>query len=169
MKKNNITLSELRNIIKEEIQSQLTKKNLVESVNKKSKKSILKEEAKIEFKQPLRVTTVETFRIENPNPNDKITVIDSQSTTAAMQVNFIYILETEAGTPAYNTFMNMRKTKPEFFFSTDTTSLIIPNHNTTLSKITPKIEPPLSYRLELVVTKPANLNIDLSNFKGQQS
>ena len=42
--KNKLTLSELRNVIKEEIQFQLTKKQLFENLDKKTLKRILKEE-----------------------------------------------------------------------------------------------------------------------------
>jgi hypothetical protein len=44
MKKKNVTLSELKNIIKEEIQFQLVKKQLVENVDSKTLRRILKEE-----------------------------------------------------------------------------------------------------------------------------
>jgi hypothetical protein len=44
MKNNKLTLSKLRNVIKEEIKFQLTKKNLFESIDSKTLKRILKED-----------------------------------------------------------------------------------------------------------------------------
>jgi hypothetical protein len=173
MKKNNITLSELRNIIKEEIQSQLTKKNLVESVNKKSKKSILKEESVIKHTQNFNVTavSVEAFVITDNNPQDEIVITNAQLPAGKMKIEFIYTLSTETDNPINGKFFQMRKDFPALFFSSDVTSLNIFDQqkvkDNLISKgLTELKETPFSYRLTLSVTKNPNLTVNTENFKG---
>ena len=57
--KNKLTLSELRNVIKEEIQFQLTKKQLFENLDRKTLRRILKEE------NEGTMTTTTTIQIKN--------------------------------------------------------------------------------------------------------
>ena len=170
--RNKLKLSELRNVIKEEIQFQLTKKQLFENLDKKTLKRILNEAAvsKITYTLNLTPSTDEPFRVANPNPNDKITTIVSTNPSLEgktyMKVNFIYTLQASGDAPEYTAFRNKRddKSQEKFFFTNDVSSLIIANHVESLKNT--KQSPNLSYTLDLVIEHSSNIKFNLAEFKG---
>jgi hypothetical protein len=170
MKKNNITLSELRNIIKEEIQSQLTKKNLVESVNKKSKKAILKEATEmITFNKASHRVSGNSFIVSGTNAEDKITTIPLTTTGQNIKIEFKYFLETQEGSAESNDFQaKLLNTASQInYFTLSDTQLNIVNHVDTLKK-TSAPNQNLKFRLELVIYHPTNISIITDDFKGQK-
>jgi hypothetical protein len=172
MKNNKLTLSELRNVIKEEVKFQLTKKNLVESLDSKTLKRILKEAAvsKITYTMNLNPSIAEPFRIVNPNPNDKVTTIVSKNPSLEgktfMKVNFIYTLQASGYAPEYGAFKAARDSNPLKFFSTDKSSLIIANHIETIKNTNQNAN--LSYTLDLVIEHSPNISFNLNGVKGQK-
>jgi hypothetical protein len=185
MKNNKLTLSELRNVIKEEVQFQLTKKNLVESLDSKTLKRILNESVVSRVTmdgQTVNPNTTEPFRIINPNPNDKVTtkvvdvdtdVVSSTGIKSKTYVKFKYIYNLQATTdsPEYKEFFEVRKSNSSKinFFSTDKSSHIIVNHDETLKRLGLKSKyPNFSYTLDLEITHSSNVKINLDGVKGQK-
>lgn len=173
--KNRQTLNSVKNVIREEIQFQLTKKQLFENLDRKTLKRILNEGAVsvITYTKNINIAISEPFRIVNPNPNDKITTIVSKNPSAqgslqTLTVKFIYKLQALADSAEYGDFMKARKENEGQFFSTDKTSLIIANHANTIQNTLLKKYPKLSYTLDLEVTYSSNVQISLAEFKGQK-
>lgn len=172
MKNNKLTLSELRNVIKEEVKFQLTKKNLFESLDSKTLKRILKEAvvSKITYTTNLNPSVNEPFRVVNLNPNDKITTIVSKNPSLEgktfMKVNFVYTLQVSGDSPDYGAFKAARDSNPLKFFSTDKSSLIIANHTESIKNT--NLNPNLSYVLDLVIEHSPNIKFNLAEFKGQK-
>lgn len=100
--KNKLTLSELRNVIKEEIQFQLTKKQLFENIDKKTLRRILKEEdgETVDISMPfnnikINYNTENTsgFAIISNNAVDTFNVIaDNMITTSYFMFNITFTL-----------------------------------------------------------------------------
>ena len=173
--RNKLKLSELRNVIKEEIQFQLTKKQLFENLDKKTLKRILNEGevSTITYTKNIATATPDAFRIVNPNPNDMITTIVSKNPSAqgslqTLTVKFTYKLQAQANSPEYTAFRAAREdeSKEKFFFTTDNTSLIIANHLNSIKNN--NLDPKLSYTLDLEVIHSNNIKISLDEFKGQK-
>jgi hypothetical protein len=187
MKNNKLTLSELRNVIKEEVKFQLTKKNLVESLDSKTLKRILNESVVSRVTMDgghINPTTSEPFRIINPNPNDKVTtnVVDVNTDVVSptnpndksktyIKLKYIYNLQATTDSPEYKEFLEARKSnslKPNFF-SSDKSSHIIVNHDETLKRLGLKSKyPNFSYTLDLEITHSSNVKINLDGVKGKK-
>jgi hypothetical protein len=174
--RNKLKLSELRNVIKEEIQFQLTKKQLFENLDKKTLKRILNEDARstITYIKKINASTADKFRIVNPNPNDKITTIVSKDLKhkeqTFMEVKFTYTLMTSGGSAEYQAFSDafnsVKNNNANPFFSFDNSSLIILNHNDTIKNAMNNTK--LSYFLELQIVHSPNITFNLNEFKGQK-
>lgn len=170
MKKKNVTLSELKNIIKEEIQFQLAKKQLVENVDSKFLKRILKEQTEmITFKKASHRVSGNTFSVSGVNSEDKVTTIQTATNSQTINIEFKYFVETETGSAELKDFQTkLLNTSSQInYFSLSDTALIIPNHMDTLKK-TSAPNQNLKFRLELVIYHPQNISIITDNFKGQE-
>lgn len=171
--KNRQTLNSVKNVIREEIQFQLTKKQLFENLDKKTLRRMLNEGAGSVITYTKNITTAisEPFRIVNPNPNDSIITITSKNPSAqgslqTLTVKFIYKLQALPNSEDYTAFVNARKANEKFFFTTDKTSLIIANHVNTIKNT--NLNPSLSYTLDLEIIPSSNLKISLDEFKGKK-
>ena len=95
--KNKLTLSELRNVIKEEIQFQLTKKQLFENLDRKTLRRILNEGIEL----PVEITKsivpannwANPIKIVNPNQQDVISFIPTKFTTNQVRFNFKFFID----------------------------------------------------------------------------
>jgi hypothetical protein len=172
MKNNKLTLSELRNVIKEEVQFQLTKKNLVESLDSKTLKRILKEGVGTSVKTTKTIVPNFPFTIINPNANDTIKLIATKNFTSnKLQFEFDFTLgatENQAEI-AKQTFLKLDFIKNVFQFTND--KLTIFDYTKIPVIKTPNGDIPINM-MKLVVYYPEGLKLEevfnLNEFKGQK-
>lgn len=148
--KKNISLSELKNIIKEEIQFQLTKKQLHESFDKKTLKRLLKEGVATSVKIPKTILPSQNdfpFSIINPNVNDEIQLIATKNFTAnklQFELNFLLDATENQAEIAKQEFLKSEFIKNVFQFTNNTLSVFdytkipvikTPNGDITINKM----------------------------------
>lgn len=176
--KNRLTLSELRNVIKEEIQFQMKKRELFENLDKKTLKRMLREvdenlipELKPTFTKFLPING-DVLTIQGMNPNDSVVIKRNDSDTKFIKIEQMFIIQPNFANQE-DAIKKLINSKPEnnlVGFSDmaiqvrNVKAMRLPTLSLVGGDMKPVIE---SFKVDLVITLPSTIEIKTEDFKGK--